>query len=75
MKQGKGRTIRKVMGAGGGGGEDFQLARICFFSLTASAGIFFLGEPLYTNFFFFLDKYSFFLNSEILIHYLCFCPL
>ena len=31
---------------------NFQLARI-FFSLTACAGIFFSGEPLCTNFFFF----------------------
>ena len=41
-----------------------------FFSLTACAGIFFSAEPLCTNFF--SDKYCFFLNSEILIHYLCF---
>ena len=53
MKQGKGRTIRKVMGVGGLG--NFQLVRIFFFSLTASAGFFFFffsGEPLCTIFFF-----------------------
>ena len=46
----KGRTIRKVMGGGGGEG-DFQLARF-FFSPSACAGIFFAGETLCTNFFF-----------------------
>ena len=44
-----------------------------FFSLTASAGIFFSGEPLCTIFF--QTNIVFFLNSEILIHYLCFCAL
>ena len=51
----KGRTIRKVMGGVG----NFQLARI-FFSLTACAGIFFSGEPLCTNFFFFRQILLFF---------------
>ena len=46
----QGRTIRKVMGGGGGEG-DFQLVRF-FFSPTASAGIFFAGKTLCTNFFF-----------------------
>ena len=57
---------------GGGGGGNFQLARI-FFSLTACAGFFFFfsGEPLCKNFFF-SDKYCFFFNSAILIHYLFF---
>ena len=64
----KGRTIRKVMGGGGGG--NFRLARI-FFSLLACAGIFFAGETLCTNFF--QTNIAFLLNSEILIHYLCFC--
>ena len=75
MKQGKGRTIRKVMGVGGLG--NFQLARIFFFfSLTASAGFFFFQvNPSALFFFFFSEKYCFFLNSEILIHYLCFCAL
>ena len=66
----KGRAIRKVMGGGGGG--IFSLHEF-FFSLTACAGIFFSGEPLCTNFF--LDKYCFFFNTEILIHYPCFCAL
>ena len=61
----KGRTIRKVMGG------IFSLHEF-FFSLTACAEIFFSGEPLYTNFYF-QTKYCFFVNSEILIHYLCFC--
>ena len=56
MLRPKGRTIRKVMGGGGEG--DFQLARF-FFSPSACAGIFFAGETLCTNFFFFLDKYCF----------------
>ena len=47
----RGRTIRKVMGAGGWGGE-FSACTNFFFSLTACAGIFFSGEPLCTNFFF-----------------------
>ena len=55
------------------GGGEFSACRNFFFSLTACAGIFFSGEPLCTNFF--SDKYCFFLNSEILIHYLCFCAL
>ena len=65
----KGRTIRKVMRGVG----DFQLELFFFFSRTACAGIFFPGETPCTNFF--LDKYCFFFNSEILIHYLCFCDL
>jgi len=65
-----GRSIRKVIEGGGGGGKEgnFQLARI-FSLLTACAGIFFSGETLCMNFF--GDKCFFFL-SEILIHYL-FC--
>ena len=63
----KGRTIRKVMGGRVGG--VFQL----FFSLTACAGIFFTRTPLHE--FFFSDNIAFFLNSEILIHYLCFSVL
>ena len=55
-KKNKGRTIRKVMGGGGGVG-DLQLVRF-FFSRTACAGIFFPGETPCTNFF--LDKYCFF---------------
>ena len=64
----KGRTIRKVMGGGGGRGI-FSLHEF-FFLPTACAGIFFSGETLCTNFFF-SDKYCFFV-SEISIHYL-FC--
>ena len=45
----KGRTIRKVMGGGGG---EFSACTNFFFSLTACAGIFFSGEPLCTNFLF-----------------------
>ena len=63
----KGPTIRKVMEGVG----NFQLPRI-FFSLTACAGIF-LVKP--STRIFFSDKYCFFLNTEILIHYLCFCAL
>ena len=46
----KGRTIRKVMGGGGGWGI-FSLYEF-FFSRTACAGIFFPGETPCTNFFF-----------------------
>ena len=46
----KGRTIRKVMGGGGGWGI-FSLYEF-FFSRTACAGIFFPGEFPCTNFFF-----------------------
>ena len=49
IKRCKGGTIRKVMGGMG----DFQLARVFFFSPTACGGIFFAGETLCTNFFFF----------------------
>ena len=48
---------------------NFQPARIfALFSLTACAGIFFQVNP--SARIFFSDKYCFFLNSEILIHYL-----
>ena len=47
----KGRTIRKVMG--GGGGRGIFSSHDFFFSPSACAGIFFAGETLYTNFFFF----------------------
>ena len=47
----KGRTIRKVMGGGGGWGI-FSLQEF-FFSLSACAGIFFSVDTLCTNFFFF----------------------
>ena len=57
-----------------GGVGNFQVERI-FFSLLACAGIFFFtGETLCTNFFF-QTNIAFILNSEILIHYLCFCAL
>ena len=48
----KGRTIRKVMGVGGGGGRNFQLARIFFFRPLLVQDFFFSGEPLCMNFFF-----------------------
>ena len=58
---------------GGGGGGIFSLHEFLF-SLTAFAGIFFFRwTPLHD--FFFSDKYCFFLNSEVSIHYLCFCAL
>ena len=63
MKQGKGRTIRKVMGVGGLG--NFQLVRIFFFSLTASAGFFFFffrWTPL--HYFFFQTNIAFFLTVK-----------
>ena len=44
-----------------------------FFSLTACAGIFFQVKPS-TRIFFFKQILLFF-NTEILIHYLCFCAL
>ena len=46
---------------------NFQLARIFFFAYCLCRS-FFSGEPLCTN----IDKYCFFWNSEILIHYLFF---
>ena len=55
---------------GGVGVGNFQLAQF-FFSLNAR--IFFSGESLCTNFFF--RQILLFFNSEILIHYLCFCAL
>ena len=67
----KGRTIRKVMGRGGGGGGGFSAGTNFFFSRTTCAGIFFPGETPCTNFFF--RQILLFFNSEILIHYLCFC--
>ena len=57
---------------GGGGGGNFQLARI-FFSLTACAGIFFQVNP--SARIFFSDKYCFFFNSlnlDSLSMFLCF---
>ena len=68
----RGRTIRKVMGAGGWGGE-FSACTNFFFSLTACAGIFFSGEPLCTNFFFrqillFFEQW----NLDSLSMFLCF---
>ena len=50
------------------------LACMNFFSLLACVVFFFACETLCTNFFF-SDKYAFLFNSEILIHYLCFCTL
>ena len=75
MKQGKGRTIRKVMGVGGLG--NFQLARIFFFSLTASAGFFFFFfqvNPSALFFFFFRQILLFFeqWNLDSLSMFLCF---
>ena len=62
------------MGGGGGGGWGIFSLHEFLFSLTPCAGIFFSGEPLCTIFFF-QTNIAFFLNSEILIHYLCFCAL
>ena len=56
---------------GGGGGGEFSACTIFFFSLNAR--IFFQVNP--SARIFFSDKYCFFFNSEILIHYLCFCAL
>ena len=64
----KGRTIRKVMGGGGVG--NFQLVRF-FFSLTAFAEIFFSGEPLCTNFFYYVWKSH---NWTFLLHEFFFLP-
>ena len=61
-------------GEGGRGWGIFSLHEFLF-SLTPCAGIFFSGEPLCTIFFFFQTNIAFFFNSEILIHYLCFCAL
>ena len=58
---------------GEGGWGIFSLHEF-WFSLTPCAGIFFSGEPLCTIFFF-QTNIAFFLNSEIFIHYLCFCAL
>ena len=68
----KGRTIRKVIGAGGGGG--FSACTNFFFRSLLLQEYFFSGEHLCTKYFF-SDKYCFFLNSEVSIHYLCFCAL
>ena len=62
----KGRTIRKVMG-GGGGERNFQLAQIFFFAHCLYRNFFFQVKPIARIFF--SDKYCFFL-SEISIHYL-----
>ena len=61
----KGRTIRKVMGGGGGG--IFSLHEFFFRSL--------LVQELFFQANFFFRQILLFLNSEILIHYLCFCAL
>ena len=66
-----GRTIRKVMGGGGVG--NFQLARIFFFRSLLVQEFSFQVNP--SARIFFSIKYCFFWNSEILIHYLCFCAL
>ena len=69
-KTSKGRTIRKVMGAGGG---EFSACTFFFFAHCLCRNFFFQSTPLHE--FFFSDKYCFFFNSEILTHYLCFCAL
>ena len=57
LKPLQGRTIRKVMGGGGGGGgRGIFSSHDCFFSPSACAGIFFAGETLRTNFFFFFRQ-------------------
>ena len=48
-KTSKGRTIRKVMGAGGG---EFSACTNFFFRSLLMQGFFFSGQPLCTNFFF-----------------------
>ena len=62
----KGRTIRKVMGRGGGG--IFSLHEFFFFRSLLVQELFFQAN-------FFFRQILLFLNSEILIHYLCFCAL
>ena len=53
----KGRTIRKVMGRGGGGGlGNFQLARICFFFRSQLVQEFFFRWSFCANFFFFFRQ-------------------
>ena len=54
------------------GGEEFSAFLFFFRSLLVQEFVF-SGEPLCTNFFF--SQILLFLNSEILIHYLCFCAL
>ena len=73
MKQGKGRTIRKVMGVGGLG--NFQLARIFFFrSLLLQDFFFFFGWTPLHYFFFFRQILLFFeqWNLGSLSMFLCF---
>ena len=48
----KGRTIRKVMGGGGGGEGNFQVARIFFFAHRLCRNFFFQVNPLHEFFFF-----------------------
>ena len=64
-----GTDHQKRDGGGGGGWGIFSLYEF-FFSRTACAGIFFPGETPARIFF--QTNIAFF-NSEILIHYLCFC--
>ena len=47
----KGRTIRKVMGGGGG---EFSACTNFFFAHCFCRNFFFLGEPLCTNFFYYV---------------------
>ena len=47
-------------GGGGGGGGGFSACTIFFFSSSACAGIFFAGETLCTNFFFFQTNIALF---------------
>ena len=53
----KGRTIRKVMGGGGGGEGDFQLARFFFFRPLLVQEFFLQVKP--SARIFFSDKYCF----------------
>ena len=48
----KGRTIRKVMGWAGGGGEEFSACTNFFFRSLLVQECFFSREPLCTSFFF-----------------------
>ena len=69
----KGRTIRKVMGWAGSGGEEFSACTNFFFSLTARAGIFFHVNPSARVFFFrqillFFEQW----NLDSLSMFLCF---
>ena len=55
------------------GGGGFSACTNFFFAHCLCRNLFFRWTPLHE--FFFSDKYCLFLNSEILIHYLCFCAL